>query len=158
MASRNYDYSLRRKCSKNYREMNDLDLPRSKRTSSKSKLYPISVVERDGSRVKIHYVGYSDSYDEWREVSDIVSPSPEPSSPSGSSQTAQPIQQPYSLYKELSIKMKQLLTSGRKQSPSVKISVGFATIISIFKNKSTECPEYCIVLKSHVPGSEVVFL
>ena len=125
MASRNYDYSLRRKRSKNYREMNDLDLPRSKRTSSKSKLYPISVVERDGSRVKIHYVGYSDSYDEWREVSDIVSPSPEPSSPSGSSQTTQPIQQPYSLYKELSIKIKQLLTSGRKQSPSVRISMGF---------------------------------
>ena len=85
--------------------MSNLDLPRSKRTSSKSKVYPISVVERDGSRVKIHYVGYSDSYDEWREVSDIVSPSPEPSNPSGSSQTAQPIQQPYSLYKELSIKI-----------------------------------------------------
>ena len=111
--------------------MNDLDLPRSKRTSSKSKLYPISVVERDGSRVKIHYMGYNDSYDEWHEVSDIVSPSPEHSSPPGSSQTAQPIQQPYSLYEELSIKIKQLLTSGRKQSPLVRISMGFDYLLFV---------------------------
>ena len=35
------------------------------------------IVEKDGSRVKIHYVGYNDDYDEWREVGDIVSLSPE---------------------------------------------------------------------------------
>ena len=85
MASRNHDYNLRRKHSKDYRQMSDLDLPRSKRTSQMNKLYPISIVGRDGSRVKIHYVGHSDAYDEWREVDDIVTPSPSPN-PSGGSQ------------------------------------------------------------------------
>ena len=117
MASRNHDYSLRRKHTTNYRQMNGLDLPRPKRTSShRNKLYPISVVEEDGSRVKIHYVGYSDGYDEWREVGDIVSLSPEPAhvKSSGGSQTSQLVQQPYSLYNELSTKIKQCLTCGRK--------------------------------------------
>ena len=112
--------------------MNNVDLPRSKRTPNKNKLYPISVVERDGFRVKIHYVGYSDCYDEWRQVGDIVSLSPEPSTPpSGGSQTPQLIQQPYSLYKELCIKIKQLLTCGRKQSPSVKINMGFDYLLFV---------------------------
>lgn len=91
MASSSHNYSLRGKHSKNYRQMSDLDLPRPKRTSHSNKLYPISIVERDGSRVKIHYVGYNDGYDEWREVGDIVSLSPESGNPSGDSQR---IQQP----------------------------------------------------------------
>ena len=124
-------YGLRRKRSKNYRQLNDVDLPRSKRTPSKNKLYPISVVQRDGSRVKIHYVGYSNGYDEWREAGDIVSLSPEPSNPSGGSQTPQLVQQPYSLYKELGIKIKQALTCGRKQSPSVKINMGFDYLLFV---------------------------
>ena len=131
MASRNHDYNLRRKHSKNYRQMSDVDLPRPKRTSSRNKLYPISIVERDGSRVKIHYVGYNDGYDEWREVGDIVPPSAEPGNPSGGSQTRQTIQQQYSLYKELSIKIKQFLTCGRKQSPSVKINMGFDYLLFV---------------------------
>ena len=111
--------------------MSNLDLPRPKRTSQKSKLYPISIVERDESRVKIHYVGYNDGYDEWRKVEDIVSLSLEPENPFGGSQTLQLIQQPYSLYKELSIKIKQFLTFGRKQSPSVKINMGFDYLLFV---------------------------
>ena len=124
MASVNRDYNLRRKHSKDYRQMNNLDLPRSKRTSRMNKLYPISIVGRDGSRVKIHYVGYSDAYNEWREAGDVVTLSPEPGNPSRGSQTPQIIES-YSLYKELSIKIKQFLTCGRKQSPTVIINMGF---------------------------------
>ena len=32
------------------------------------KLYPVEVVETDGSKVKIHYVGYADHHNEWREA------------------------------------------------------------------------------------------
>ena len=46
-----------------------------------NKLYPISIVERNGSRVKIHYVGYSDTNDEWREAGDVVTLSLEPGNP-----------------------------------------------------------------------------
>ena len=104
---------------------------RSKRTSSKNKLYPISIVQKDGFRVKIHYVGYSDGYDEWCEAGDIVSLSPELSNPSGGSQTPQPVQQPYNLYKELGIKIKQALIYGRKQSLSVKINIGFDYLLFV---------------------------
>ena len=37
------------------------------------KLYPVSVIEEEDDRVKIHYEGYSDEYDEWRSKSDIKS-------------------------------------------------------------------------------------
>ena len=34
-------------------------------------LYPIEVVEEDGDRVKVHYVGYGLEDDEWRKREDI---------------------------------------------------------------------------------------
>ena len=30
-----------------------------------TQLYPVEVVETEGTRVKIHYVGYADKHDEW---------------------------------------------------------------------------------------------
>ena len=29
-------------------------------------MYEIEVVEREDERIKIHYIGYSDKYDEWK--------------------------------------------------------------------------------------------
>ena len=89
----------------------------------------ISVVERDGSRVKIHYEGYNSSYDEWREDTEIVSLSPSPEQSTNSSQVS--THQPYSLYKELGFKIKQLLTCGRKQSPTAKVQMGFDNILFV---------------------------
>ena len=37
-----------------------------------NKLYEIGVVERDRNHLKVHYVGYSDEYDEWKEAAEIV--------------------------------------------------------------------------------------
>ena len=47
---------------KNYRELNEIKLPRAQRVHVKTvdKLYAVEVVEEEGERVKIHYVGYDD--------------------------------------------------------------------------------------------------
>ena len=103
--------------------MNMLDLPRVKKTSSRNKLYPIKTVERDGSRVKIHYVGYNSSNYEWCEQSDIITVSGQSHSTTRSSTVTQV--QPYSLYQELGIRIKQALTCRKKQSSSIKITMGF---------------------------------
>jgi len=77
--------------------------------------------------VKIHYVGYNDDSDEWLESTDIVSLSHNSSSATVTTSTvpAPPAIQPYSLYSELGIKIKQLLKCERKASPIVKITTGF---------------------------------
>lgn len=63
-------YNLRREQPKvNYED--EMKLPRPKRCRvlrQTGKLYPVEVVETDGTRVKIHYVGYADEYDKWREA------------------------------------------------------------------------------------------
>jgi len=111
--------------------MNDIALPRIRRSRERrDKLYPIEVVERQGSRVKIHYVGYNDDNDEWREFSEIVPLSTPVNNSSDTNVNTStipvpPIIQPYNLYSELGIKIKQSLTCGRKDSPLVKITMGF---------------------------------
>ena len=35
------------------------------------KLYSIEVIEREGDRLKVRYVGYSSKYDEWKDKSEI---------------------------------------------------------------------------------------
>jgi len=54
---------------KNYRDLDTIKLPRAQRI--KDKLYPLEIVGRDGDRVKVHYIGYSSQYDEWRLSSDL---------------------------------------------------------------------------------------
>ena len=41
-------------------------------SSSKSDLFPVTVVEQAGSRCKVHYVGYSSCYDEWKDCNELV--------------------------------------------------------------------------------------
>ena len=49
-------------------------LPRRRATSSLKNLYDIEIVDEDeeNDKVRIHYVGYSSEYDEWRNRSEIV--------------------------------------------------------------------------------------
>ena len=97
------------------------------KASTVSKLYPIEVVESAGSKVRIHYIGYDDSTDEWRESTELVqltSTRTPRVSTNSNTQSMQPIQ-PFSLYNELRIKIKQALVCGRKQSPSVVINMPF---------------------------------
>ena len=71
-------YNLRKKEKTNYQELSNVILPRPVRSNNTSKLYAITVVEEDGERVKVHYEGYDDKYDEWKEISEIVDLSPLP--------------------------------------------------------------------------------
>ena len=130
MAVRGVNYNLRDRGGRNYREFSTVKLPRVSKVSTMSKLYPIEVVESDGSKVRIHYIGYDDSADEWRESTELVKlTSTRTSSVSSTEskcnvQSNQPIQQ-FSLYNELRIKIKQALVCGRKQSPLVVINMPF---------------------------------
>ena len=55
-----------------YRKLSDLKLPRALKVKSDDRLYPVEIVDREDHRVKIHYLGYDSSYDEWREQDDVV--------------------------------------------------------------------------------------
>ncbi len=71
-------YALRAQAKKNYKELSDVRLPRALRqgakTQTKDDLYDVEVVDEDQSsgRVKVHYVGYGEECDEWKEQSDVV--------------------------------------------------------------------------------------
>ena len=121
-----HGYGLRRSRNRNYKDLSDLHLPRVTRSRHRNKLYPVEVVERAGSRVKVHYIGYDNTSDEWRELSDIITTNAE-----GPviSKTCITQVHPYSLYQELGIKIKQALVCGRKQSPVVKINMGFDCLL-----------------------------
>ena len=58
-------YYLRDREPKNYRD-DGVVLPRRTRRIAKEKLYPVEVLEEDKAnhRIKVHYIGYADSYDE----------------------------------------------------------------------------------------------
>lgn len=124
-----------RKPKVNYRELLQVKLPRAKRLKrkrSERKLYPVKVLERDEARnrVKIHYVGYDASDDEWREAADVVTIDNDSSDRETEVRCTKPvlIAAPFSLYKELTGRVKIALNSGRKQSPCIKIEMPFDTI------------------------------
>lgn len=108
----------------NYKLLADIDLPKAKRyrTSSKQdELYAVTIVERQDTRVKVHYVGYGSEHDEWRPEADIV--------PLDSNDVERdcddPVPRPFTLYTELRNKIKSALNSGRKESPVVRIDMPF---------------------------------
>ena len=104
-----------------YKKLNDRKgIPR-KEGRKRSELYPIEIVERDAAnaRVKIHYIGYSTSDDEWRSTADILDFTP-----------PKPLISPtFSLYQELALKIKRSLQGLRKASPEVRIEMDFDAII-----------------------------
>lgn len=85
-------------------------------------LYPVEIVsaaatggtdpENEGD-VRIHYIGYSSAYDEWRPRDDIVnfvSPS---------------VSEKFCLHNELALRVKSSLVSQRRSNPAVKIEMSF---------------------------------
>jgi len=142
-----HTYKLRSGKSKNYKELANVNLPRFARITQGRKLYPIEVVERAGPRVKIHYIGYDDSSDEWRELSDIVTSHRDPVNSHrnrmNSNRCIAQVQL-YSLYQELAIKIKQALTCGRKQSPLVKINMGFDCLLFRGGLQTAGTPTRCV--------------
>lgn len=115
---------MRKKRRVNYRELLDIKLPKEKRTP-RDQLYPVTVLDRNESQVKIHYVGYTSTHDEWRDISELEQL--ETAENDGESASSAPLH-PYSLYMDLSIKIKQALTCGRKGSPIIRIAMSFDLI------------------------------
>ena len=77
--------------------------------------------------MKVHYVGYSSSYDEWRDESELESTVVnEPEESHEDSMCGECSREPFSLYKHLMLKVKQSLSCS--SSPAVRIVVLFDTI------------------------------
>ena len=110
----------------NYREMVEIKLPKKSRSKDKD-LYAVDVVDdNDGQgRVKIHYVGYSSSHDEWRDETELVSIDPQPSEHSMETDCNGIMYALFSLYNELGSRIKSSLMSRRKESPTVRIELPF---------------------------------
>jgi len=73
--------------------------------------------------VKVHYTGYSKDYDEWKDMEDIEDVMGDESP----DQLISFIYAPYSLYKDLSVRIKRSLTCARA-SPDTKIAMPFDTL------------------------------
>ena len=110
---------LTRKRKINFKQLVDVKLPKAKRikaTRSESQLYDIEVIEDDPStqRMKIHYIGYSSRYNEWRPASDIVDKRTLVMNEDSTS---------LRLHAELALRIKSNLSSSRKNSPEVRIEI-----------------------------------
>ena len=122
-----------------YREKKESDIPAPYRKKIhhkiKDNLFPIEVVEEDtdSARYKVHYIGYSSAYDEWRErdaIVDIEDPHPQdpnPEDPNPENLVFYDIGR-FSLYRELATRVKSALNSSRKASPIVRIDLPFDKI------------------------------
>ena len=129
---------------RDYASLADLKLPRIKKSNNRStprlsdsegeangELYRVEVVEENTatSQVKVRYIGYSTSFDEWREKEEIVDLSDSDSEdgdvptefPSGTIQR-------FCLLQELAVRIKQSLISSRKGNPVCHIVMSFDKI------------------------------
>ena len=85
-------------------------------------MYPIEVVQTDGDRVKVHYVGYSDIHDEWKDKAELEDFTTATSgTTTESSVTSSTSYQPYSFHKDLKFRVKKSISCSRTTSPKVVI-------------------------------------
>lgn len=105
-------------------------------TTDRDKLYRIRIVEEDGDRFKVHYIGYSRKEDEWKTRDElIVLPQDAGDGDQDEATTATSedvtctVWQPFSLYRELGNRIKCSLQSSRKDSPMVKIDLPFDKLL-----------------------------
>lgn len=128
-------YNLRSSEPKNYSV--DIKLPRATRTSRSTtdELYPIEVIQQDGDRVKIHYVGYGED-DEWREMTDIVRTQPD----------VEPYV-PYDAHRELGYQIALALNSKYRADPEVRIELPFDKLI--FDGGLKQCGKFLYKSRGH---------
>ena len=86
----------------------------SHKTEAARNLFPIKVSQKEGDKVKVHYVGYDKMYDEWENQCDIemstedVVSQPELIQNEREADNDNSIAyKPYSLYKDLSVRIKK---------------------------------------------------
>jgi len=77
----------------------------------------------DGDRVKVHYIGYSDIYDEWKDKNELedLTPATSGTTAESSGTSTSPSYQPYSFHKDLKFRVKKSITCSRTLSPKVVI-------------------------------------
>ena len=112
-------YNLRNSKRKNYKA--DVKLPRATRTTQATKvdeLYPVEVIARDGDKVKIHYIGYGDEDDEWRDTAEIVETQPD----------VEPYV-PFDVHRELGYQIALALNSKHRSEPEVRIELPFDKLL-----------------------------
>ena len=126
-------YSKRKRNRIDYKQLADsFKLPRAKKIpTSRDKLFPVKVLEPENDRVKVHYIGYGEEYDEWKDRNEIENAIGEDTDFSNGIIEADTLvgYQPFSLYNELRIKIKRSLTCSRTGSPLVKINIPFDILL-----------------------------
>lgn len=116
-----------------YKEPKESDIYSNSKAEKKPKkrqqepdLYAVEVLEEDSTKCRVHYVGYDSCYDEWKDKDEIVD-CYEPCDEDSKTATSDKIFR-FSLYDELSVKIKSSLNSSRKESPIVRIDMPFDKI------------------------------
>ena len=125
-----------------YRQLADVKVPkiinRTRRRDGvgsfpDSTFYRLRVLEEDqeNKRVKVRYVGYSDKYDEWRRMDEIVTVDhyeEEDNSDFVPSQLPSMATAKFCLFEELASRIKSLLFSSRKTSPICSVVLSFDSL------------------------------
>ena len=120
----------------NYRQLANFKVPKTiNKTHRRDKngslldstLYRLKILEEDEvkRRVKVRYIGYSDEYDEWRRIDEIVSIEDENDSDLAPSEPSPTASMKFCLFDELACRIKSLLFSSRKASPICSIVLSF---------------------------------
>ena len=92
----------------------DRGQPRIRETmSKKNQLYEIEIVAEEGSKVKVHYCGYSEEYNEWKPKSEIQYIKPQ----------FNQVEQEFSPLTELARAIKRKLLPSRSGDPEVRVQV-----------------------------------
>ena len=73
-------------------------------------LYDIEVIEEDGPRVKVHYIGYDSTYDEWKLKEEIALRAAKPTTD-------------FHPFTELACQIKRKLHPSRHEDPGVRLQV-----------------------------------
>ena len=107
----------------NYKDLEKIKLPKVSVCKPKDKLYPVTVLEHDADKVKVHYVGFSEDHDEWREENELEALGEEEDEG-----TSMACYKSLSIYDTLRLKIKQALTCGRRSSPVINIVMAFDLI------------------------------
>jgi len=141
----------KRSCTRrDYREMVRLSIPKPSRKTANTKqevsenarkLFRLEIVDENARNetVKVHYIGYSSRFDEWRAKIDVVDLSDDINTVPEGSELADNVEdmscldsgpfsavlKPFSLYEELAYKIKCLLLSSRKGDPTCCVSMTF---------------------------------
>ena len=83
----------------------------------------MEVVERDGTRIKVHYVGYCDKYDELKEAEEV-----EVLDAEGEESKAE-LYTSFDLHRKLAFQIKVALDSRHRKDPDMRLDMPFDRLL-----------------------------